>query len=128
MCAARYEHFCSGGTSERRWLRRSRQREAELGAAVATIFGPDSAAVLLDDPSRDRQAEANLARLACRGRGLRESLEDRGQLVIGHAGAAVGDVELRAILGRKCTDDHLRAARGVAQAVLDEIAEDLKDS
>src|SRR5450759_3181389 len=70
-------------------LRRTRQLDAHLRAALCPPYGPNRPLVRLDDPRGDREAQAEAARRALRPGPIRaiEALEDVPQIRLGNAGS-----------------------------------------
>src|SRR4051812_21586024 len=66
-----------------------RQGEVEGGALIELAFGPDAAAVELDEPAADVQAQPQALLVARRGRGLVKTPEQKGKLLRGDADAGV---------------------------------------
>ncbi len=104
-----------------------RQSETEPRSAfsIVAVFGPDATAVVLDDPSRDRQTESHLPCLAFARTALREALEDQFELVFGHAGARIGDFEVRPAFSGASSNNDLGAGGRQAEGVLQEVSQDL---
>jgi hypothetical protein len=80
---------------------------------------PEAAAVRLGEAARDREPEPR----AVPGSPAAERLKQRLPLLVGEAGAGVDDVD--AELGRTAFDseEHVRAGRGVAERVLEQVGE-----
>src|SRR5437764_15109369 len=107
--------------------RRAGRRDAGATTAASQRRGcqPERAAVRLGDPAGDRQAEAGAAAGGgAAGRiDAEEALEDLFAQRLGHAGAAVVDLDARGVAGGGAADAHLAAARRVADGVLEQVAE-----
>src|SRR4051794_6414237 len=93
-------------------------------AARRRVLGADRAAVQLDDPPRDREAEAGAAARARRVRTV-EALEDAAAVARRDPGPLVDHPELDAPSARDRTDDDLAAVGRVPDGVGDEVPQHL---
>src|SRR5690606_24520067 len=100
----------------------SRQYKADAAAAGFAVFGPDAAAVGLDDPARDSQPQPRAASRPAAGLlAPIELLEYRRQVDLGETGAAV----FHGYQGSGCADapfnKDLAARRRVVKRVIDQV-------
>ena len=95
-----------------------REREDEVPSA-RIVLRPEPAAVRLGEPACDGEAEAG----AVSGRAAAERLEQRLPLLVGQAGSRVDDVDAQLGGAALRPQQHVRAGRGVAERVLEQVGE-----
>ena len=102
------------------------QGDDHAAAVRLAGFGVDVAAVQVDDPAGDGEAEAGAA-VARRARRVEpvEALEDAGRVGFGDAGALVEDLDHDAAVVAAGAHLDGAAARGVAHRVLEQVGDDL---
>ena len=86
----------------------------------------DRAVVGLGNRLHDREAEAAATRAVSRARAI-EAVEDVWQRLVGDAVSLVAHLEHETAPPRTGGERHLRAVRGVAKRILDEVVEQEAD-
>src|SRR5439155_18549153 len=120
------DRLIAGGLGEQR---DPPDQEAKGAAFSGRALHPDLSALQLDQPLRERQAEANPF-VAARRRAidLTELLEEARLVLALDTDAGVAHLYHRSGIGLRCADDHAAVVRRELDRVVDQVVDDVPEA